>query len=114
MNIVQSTPCHSYESEEVHENLVKWITSKNNIFTKEEIEILCKFIGERSDFGFEKYKVRLCSYNGRDAEVDLQQELADAMQYLRQMNLEGKRMSDTTITLFKCLFNLFEDSLCSV
>lgn len=59
--------------------------------TPETLEILAS-IRARSDFGKEKYGTVLRAHNGRDAVNDLEQELLDALQYLKQVRLENKKL----------------------
>jgi hypothetical protein len=44
---------------------------------------------ERSDYGLKKHGVRLFTYNGRSALVDLYQEVLDAIFYGAQLEMEG-------------------------
>lgn len=47
-------------------------------------------LSARSEAGAKKYGTKLKTFNGRDATVDLYQELLDAVCYLRQL-IEEKR-----------------------
>ena len=52
-------------------------------------------INARRDKGLQKYGTLLRTYNGRDALMDLYQELLDAVMYLRQFRLERDGTSST-------------------
>lgn len=47
-------------------------------------------IQERTRVGVERYGLALHTYNGRDAALDLREELLDALQYLMWAHLEGR------------------------
>lgn len=48
-----------------------------------------RFLEERAVSGEKKYGTRLKTFNGRDSILDLKQEVADAIMYSRQVDLEG-------------------------
>lgn len=108
MDKVQDTPTRTDLSKPILPDLLKWINESNFTFKEEEIEILSSSLKKRSDFGLQKYGTFLCTHNGRNSELDLQQELIDGLQYLFQMNMEGKKLNDKTITIFKANFFLME------
>ena len=58
---------------------------------------LVQLIHDRSTFGKQRYGVELYTFNGRDAYVDLLQELLDALQYQHQIVMEQKQREDDLI-----------------
>jgi hypothetical protein len=53
---------------------------------------IIKAIAQRSEVGLSKYGTILRVNNGRDCVNDLEQELLDALQYLKQARMEGKKI----------------------
>lgn len=105
MNVVQDKPTERSKSEEVTPKLVEWLTEYNIV--GENTETVCNLIKERNDFGIRKYGTPLKSFNGRDCELDAQQELADCLQYFYQLRLEGNKMlSSMTIALVESVVAL--------
>lgn len=54
-------------------------------------DLVCEDIQARKEFGTKKYGEPLMANNGRDALVDLYQELLDGVQYLKQFLEERKK-----------------------
>jgi len=67
----------------VDERLIR--TLKDN-----QLDELALMVKARSDLGLDRYGDRLRPFNGRDALVDLMQELLDAMFYITQKEMEFK------------------------
>jgi|SRR5208337_1125085 len=63
---------------------------------------LAEDIEARIRLGEKKYGTRLKSHNGRDAMLDLHQELCDALNYAKQLEIEGREDD----TFFRCLVEL--------
>jgi hypothetical protein len=63
---------------------------------------LAEDIEARIRLGERKYGVRLKPHNGRDAMLDLHQELCDALVYSKQLEIEGREDD----TFFNCLAEL--------
>ena len=59
-------------------------------------------IEARIRLGERKYGTRLKSHNGRDAMLDLYQEILDALNYSKQLVIEGKDDD----TFFRCLVDI--------
>ena len=102
---VQKSPIINDEkSKPVTPALLKWI---DNMASKhEKIPLVMannikKIISSRSDFGKEKYGSILMSFNGRDADVDGAQEIADFIQYMFQLSMEGSEPSVHTKMLLE-------------
>lgn len=53
----------------------------------------------RADWGLAKYQTYLHTHNGRDALVDLYQELLDAVMYIKQALLERETTADKLVRL---------------
>ncbi len=111
MEKIQLYPVTTKESSPVLSKLKAWIQSQTFTFSNDKKTLLCGMVQQRSDFGKEKYGARLHSFNGRDSELDLQQELADGLQYLFQMKIEKKSLQPETVALFEGMFALMESML---
>ena len=111
MEKVQTCPIKTEKSLAVLPKLKEWIQSQTFTFSNSKKTLLCEMVQQRSDFGKEKYGTRLQSFNGRDSELDVQQELADGLQYLFQMKMEGKSIGPETVALFEGMFALMESML---
>jgi hypothetical protein len=59
-------------------------------------------IEARIRLGEKKYGTRLKSHNGRDAMLDLYQEILDGINYSKQLEIEGREDD----TFFRCLVEL--------
>jgi len=105
----QEKPTSSEISEPVQPALEKWIIGKTMEFTDEELASISETIQERTKLGIEKYGTSLYSHNGRDSQLDLQQELADTLQYFFQMKMEKKKIDTLTTTLLKAICLLHEE-----
>ena len=102
MDVIQAQPIEESKSEEVTPKLIEWLTKSNVI--GENTEIICNIIQERNDFGVRKYGTPLKTFNGRDCELDAQQELADCLQYFYPLRLEGnKLLTNTSISLVEAV-----------
>ena len=66
---------------------------------------------QRDAQGRAKYGVPLQPHNGRDATIDLVQELLDACAYLQQLQMEGRPLESYTNCLRDALFAGIEDVL---
>ena len=60
----------------------------------------------RGRFGFEKYGRYLHANNGRDAWADLRDELTDALQYVAQLNEEGRLDEQDKDRMVSCLLTI--------
>ena len=83
-------PMPSGEGQPVSESLIKELREDWGR-TPETLDII-KAISERSEVGLSKYGTVLRVNNGRDCLNDLEQELLDALQYLKQARMEGKKI----------------------
>ena len=55
---------------------------------------LVKDLKDRAEMGFKKYGTYLRTNNGRDPQVDMYQELLDALMYSTQALLEGNKLAE--------------------
>lgn len=83
-------PMPSGEGEPVTEALVEELR-RDWGRTPETLDIV-HALTKRSEFGLSKYGTVLRVNNGRDCVNDLEQELLDALQYLKQARMEGKKI----------------------
>lgn len=83
-------PMPSGEGQPVSEALIKELRNDWGR-TPETLDII-KAISQRSEVGLNKYGTVLRVNNGRDCLNDLEQELLDALQYLKQARMEGKKI----------------------
>jgi hypothetical protein len=68
------------------------------------LEAVCRDLGDRKQFGLDKYGTLLQTNNGRDALVDAYQETLDLLVYLKQACCENIILSEELApTYFKCL-----------
>lgn len=97
MNKVQILPKKTQDSKDVLPELISWIRKQDDL--GEDKKTVEKKIKERSNFGLNKYGMTLHTFNGRDADIDAQQELADCLQYLYQLRIERQQLSRDTFSL---------------
>lgn len=83
-------PMPSGEGQPVSEALIKELREDWGR-TPETLDII-NAISQRSEVGLSKYGTVLRVNNGRDCINDLEQELLDALQYLKQARMEGKKI----------------------
>lgn len=60
----------------------------------------------RVRLGQERYNTQLSTFNGRDARLDLEQELIDALMYLKQWNRETRQIDSLLMPIIYCLDHL--------
>jgi len=102
MDVVQNQPTEEIKSQEVTPKLIKWLTESNAV--GKNTKLVCNLVQERDDFGIQKYGKPLKTLNGRDCELDAQQELADCLQYFYQLRLEGnKLLTNATVSLLEAV-----------
>jgi len=114
MDIIQDNPTTQASSVEVLPQLLKWLKRDAHFLMENEVDTVCELLQQRSDFGKEKYGTCLHTFNGRDCELDAQQEIIDCLQYVCQLRMEDKSLSTETMTLLQTLFmfttKMVEDS----
>lgn len=111
MDIVQDNPTKQPSSVEVLPQLLQRLKRDTHFLTEKDLNLVCERLQERSDFGKEKYGSRLHTFNGRDCELDAQQEIIDCIQYISQLKLEDNSLSEETITLWKTLSMLMNEMI---
>lgn len=63
----------------------------------------------RADWGLAKYQTYLRTHNGRDAMVDLYQELLDAVMYVKQVMLERETVDDQLARLRSLVISILDN-----
>ena len=97
-------PCG--DGKPVTEELIKEL-SRDWGGTPETLDITAALL-ERSKIGFGKYGTVLRVNNGRDCVNDLEQELLDALQYLKQARMEGKKIPRRVLVELRMLSEYVE------
>jgi len=110
MDIVQDNPVDTIFSIDVLPEILTWLKHDSDsdrcFLSEEDRKMIDLRLQQRSDFGKEKYGSFLRTFNGRDCEIDAQQEIIDCIQYLFQMRLENRSLSTETIKMLQTLFRL--------
>jgi hypothetical protein len=73
--------------------------------TKDIADLVVEDIKYRKLFGEKKYGVPLRANNGRDALQDLYEELLDAIQYLKQLQIEREEQKEKAHTYILMALN---------
>lgn len=110
MDIIQDNPVDTIFSVDVLPEILRWLElelERDTCFLSEEdMKMVGERLQQRSDFGKEKYGSFLRTFNGRDCEIDAQQEIIDCIQYMFQLRLENRSLSTETIKMLQTLFRL--------
>ena len=99
-------PMPSGDGKPVSEELIKELREDWGR-TPETLDII-KAIAQRSEVGLSKYGTILRVNNGRDCVNDLEQELLDALQYLKQARMEGKKIPRRVLVELRMLSEYVE------
>jgi hypothetical protein len=103
--MTQNKPIKTEKSEPVFPHLKKHVET-SCILNQEAKENLLKELEDRRLLGVSKYGQELHTFNERDALQDLKEEILDALQYLKQAELEGK--VNNSKELFELLLIFFK------
>src|SRR6056297_308087 len=102
--MTQNNPKKSHKSEPVS-GYVKASLENSRVLNQAAKENLLQELSDRRLLGVKKYSQELHTFNDRDALQDLKEEILDAMQYLKQAELESK--VDEPAELFDLLLLFF-------
>ena len=89
----------SRESRDVTAETVEFITDRLGADLGDNFDAVIQDLRLRAEVGESKYGVRLYSYNGRDALIDLYEELLDALVYAVQYDMEAGDMGTSEDTV---------------